>query len=69
MERLEQIIGYTFRNKKLLKQALTHSSYANEKKLGKLGCNERLEFLETPCWSWSAAMYYMRSFPKSRKES
>ena len=45
MERLEQIIGYTFRNKKLLKQALTHSSYANEKKLGKLGCNERLEFL------------------------
>ena len=28
-----------------LKQALTHSSYANEKKLGKLGCNERLEFL------------------------
>ena len=45
MEQLEQIIGYTFQNKKLLKQALTHSSYANEKKLGKLGCNERLEFL------------------------
>ena len=45
MEELEQIIRYTFQNKKLLKQALTHSSYANEKKLGKLGCNERLEFL------------------------
>ena len=30
MEELEQIIGYTFHNKKLLKQALTHSSYANE---------------------------------------
>ena len=45
MEELEQIIGYTFQNRKLLKQALTHSSYANEKKLGKLGCNERLEFL------------------------
>ena len=45
MEQLEQIIGYTFQNKKLLRQALTHSSYANEKKLGKLGCNERLEFL------------------------
>ena len=39
MEQLEQIIGYTFQNKKLLRQALTHSSYANEKKLGKLGCN------------------------------
>ena len=37
MERLEQIIGYTFRNKKLLKQALTHSSYANEKKTGQAG--------------------------------
>lgn len=24
---------------------MTHSSYANEKHLGKLGCNERLEFL------------------------
>ena len=45
MERLEQIIGYTFRNKKLLKQALTHSSYANKKKHGKLVSNERLEFL------------------------
>ena len=48
MEQLEQIIGYTFQNKKLLKQALTHSSYANEKKLGKLGCNERLEFTQVP---------------------
>ena len=45
MEEVEKIIHYTFKNKKLLKQALTHSSYANEKKLGKLGCNERLEFL------------------------
>lgn len=42
---LEKIIGYTFQNKNLLSQAMTHSSYANEKKLGKLGCNERLEFL------------------------
>ncbi|MDO4305701.1 MAG: ribonuclease III [Eubacteriales bacterium] len=45
MEDLERRIGYTFRSKSLLEQALTHSSYANEKKLGKLGCNERLEFL------------------------
>ena len=44
-EELEEIIGYYFKNKHYLTQALTHSSYANEKKLGKLGCNERLEFL------------------------
>lgn len=41
----EKKIGYAFHNQHLLKQALTHSSYANEKKLGKQGCNERLEFL------------------------
>ena len=32
LEKLEEIIGYTFKNKQLLTQALTHSSYANEKK-------------------------------------
>lgn len=41
---LQQKIGYTFRNPQLLRQALTHSSFANEgKKHGKN--NERLEFL------------------------
>ena len=44
-EELEEIIGYHFKNIHYLTQALTHSSYANEKKLGKLGSNERLEFL------------------------
>ncbi|MGN0447210.1 MAG: ribonuclease III [Acutalibacteraceae bacterium] len=37
-------IGYTFKNEALLKTALTHSSYANEKLSGG-ECNERLEFL------------------------
>ena len=35
MELLEERIGYTFRDKKLLKQALTHSSFANEQKINK----------------------------------
>ncbi len=38
-------IGYNFENEDLLIQALTHSSYANEKRLPKLSDNERLEFL------------------------
>lgn len=42
---LEKTIGYQFQDKSLLKLAMTHSSYANEKRLGKLGCNERVEFL------------------------
>ena len=45
LEQLQADTGYVFRNPELLKQALTHSSYANEKGLGHLGCNERLEFL------------------------
>lgn len=42
---LEERIGYTFRNKKLLQQAVTHSSYANEQKINKTEDYERLEFL------------------------
>ena len=45
MEEFETIIGYKFQNRNYLKQALSHSSYANEKRLSKLANNERLEFL------------------------
>ena len=45
LERLEETIGYSFKDKKLLELALTHSSYSNDKKMGKLKNNERLEFL------------------------
>ncbi len=41
----EGIIGYKFNNRRLLKHALSHSSYANEKRMNKLENNERLEFL------------------------
>lgn len=44
VESFEKVVGYTFRNKKLIIQALSHSSYANEKKQPK-NSNERLEFL------------------------
>ena len=44
IEEFEEIIGYRFKNKDLLEQALSHSSYANEKKRHG-GSNERLEFL------------------------
>lgn len=42
---LEREIGYTFQDKELLGRAMTHSSYANEHRLAKTECNERLEFL------------------------
>ncbi|MBR5926323.1 MAG: ribonuclease III, partial [Firmicutes bacterium] len=43
LEALEEIIGYSFKNKELLNRALTHSSFANEEDPGY--DNERLEFL------------------------
>ena len=42
---LESKIGYKFKDFELLRQAMIHSSYANEKHLSKHECNERLEFL------------------------
>ena len=41
----QEMIGYHFKQEGLLRQALTHSSYANEKHMKKLSDNERLEFL------------------------
>ena len=42
---LQGAIGYHFHDVTLLEHALSHSSYANEKRLGRAGSNERLEFL------------------------
>ncbi len=42
MDEIQKYIGYKYKNTELLKTALTHSSYANEKKILS---NERLEFL------------------------
>lgn len=45
LEKLYGLIGYKFKNEKLVKTALTHSSYASEHKLGYEKNNERLEFI------------------------
>ena len=44
-EQLEERIGYRFKEPKLLKQAMCHSSFANERHMDRLLNNERLEFL------------------------
>ncbi|MBO4505190.1 MAG: ribonuclease III [Lachnospiraceae bacterium] len=43
--RIEDVIGYSFGNKSLLIEALSHSSYVNEQRKGSTNCYERLEFL------------------------
>ena len=45
LQDLQEKIGYQFQEEALLKQALTHSSFANEQKINKLKNYERLEFL------------------------
>ncbi len=60
IEKLEQAIGYTFKDKELIKQALTHSSYANEKKHPEK-CNERLEFLGDSVLSIVVSDYLYKS--------
>lgn len=45
VKELEEKIGYHFQDSHLLRHAVTHSSYVNEKHMKKSDCNERLEFL------------------------
>ena len=45
IKEFQEKIGYQFQQEGLLRQALMHSSYANEHRMKKLSDNERLEFL------------------------
>jgi len=45
LEKLENILGFEFKNKELLKEALTHRSYVNEHPSWPVPNNERLEYL------------------------
>lgn len=60
----EERIGYGFQNKKLLTQALTHSSYANEKHLGRNADNERLEFLGDAVLEVVSSDFLYHKYPK-----
>ncbi len=60
---LETAIGYRFHNISLLQNALTHSSYANERWHNSLLSNERLEFLGDSVLGMLVAEYLYRTFP------
>lgn len=63
LKELEKELGYQFRDINLLKQAVTHSSYSNEKNMGKLGCNERLEFLGDAVLEVISSEFLYQKFP------
>jgi len=58
---LEESIGYHFKNRKLLTEALSHSSYANENKRNRRS-NERLEFLGDSVLSIVVSQYLFEHF-------
>jgi ribonuclease-3 len=60
---LEAAIGYQFQNIQLLQNALTHSSYANERWHNSLLSNERLEFLGDSVLGMLVAEYLYHTFP------
>ncbi|MEM1347821.1 MAG: ribonuclease III [Myxococcota bacterium] len=60
MRRLERRIGYTFVDRELLERAMTHPSYANERR-GKQRHNQRMEFLgDAVLGLITATQLYMR---------
>lgn len=64
MKELQKNIGYSFQNEELLKNALTHSSYAHEHKHPEW-CNERLEFLGDSILSIVVSDYLFHSYPQT----
>lgn len=60
----EKIIEYSFNDKHILSLALTHSSYANEHKLGKFEYNERLEFLGDAVLEFLVSRYIFEKYPE-----
>ena len=62
---IEKIIGYTFKDKNLLKNAFIHSSFSNEHKVES---NERLEFLGDSILSFVIAEEIFKRYHKSEGE-
>ena len=61
---IEESIGYTFKNKSLLDEALTHISYAHEKGVNS---NEKLEFLGDSILEFISSKYLYNKFPKLKE--
>ena len=62
--KLEEKLGYTFSDRSHLELALTHSSYANERRSEGCRDNERLEFLGDSVLGFIVAQKLYASFPE-----
>ncbi|MCR5324687.1 MAG: ribonuclease III [Lachnospiraceae bacterium] len=60
---LQEGIGYSFKDKNLLIEALSHTSYTNERKLNKLHSYQRLEFLGDAVLELCTSRYLFDRYP------
>ena len=60
----QEKIGYQFQDVRLLGLALTHSSYSNEKRKGRLANNERLEFLGDAVLELVSSEFLYEKYPQ-----
>ena len=64
MDKVEESIGYKFKDKNLLKTALTHTSYAYE---NNVESNEKLEFLGDSILEFISSKYLYLNYPKLKE--
>jgi ribonuclease-3 len=64
---LEDRIGYHFKDRALIRMALTHSSYANEQKINKQPDYERLEFLGDSVLEMVSSTYLYNNYPDKKE--
>ena len=67
IEEVERIIGYTFKDKKILLTGLTHSSYANDYLGSSTKSNERLEFLGDAILDMVVGAELFKRFPEKQE--
>ena len=65
LEKLQENLGYRFRDESLLRGALYHSSYANEHRNENIVSNERLEFLGDAVLGFVSAEFLYSRFPNA----
>lgn len=64
LEEFEKNIGYDFKNKELLKKALTHTSYAHD---NKVESNEKLEYLGDSILEFITSEYLYKNYKKLKE--
>ncbi len=64
LKKLEEKIGYEFKEKELLLQALTHSSFSNEQKINRCKDYERLEFLGDAVLELLSSQFFFETYPE-----